>query len=68
MSNKAEDIHKMLVGTFETPLGGKCLQHLVETFIDRPMYKAGSTLEETAYRQGQADLVKQIVKEINNGR
>jgi len=60
--------HKLLVGTFETELGRKYLDLLVTTFIDRPVYKVGQSFEETAYRQGQADLVRQIQKELNNGR
>lgn len=69
MDNKVttQEITKMFVGTFETPLGVECLDHLKKVFVDRPIYKMGSTLEETAYRQGQADLVKQILKEVRNG-
>ena len=57
----------MFVGTFETPLGKECLDHLEEVFIDRAIYKKGTTFEETTYRQGQADLVRQIIKEVRNG-
>lgn len=66
-NKEATRIHKLIVGTFNTELGQKCLEHLEKTFIDRPIYRDGSTLEATAYRQGQADLVKQIIKEIRNG-
>ena len=59
------NMHTIVVGTFETAIGKKLLDHLVQVFIDRPIYQRGQTLEETAYRQGQADLVKQLLKEIN---
>ena len=62
---QAKTIHKLFVGTFETELGQKCLEHLVKTFIDRPIYKQGLSLEETAYRQGQADLIKQMQGALN---
>lgn len=67
MDKSYEEIHKIIVGTLETELGKKFLAHLENTFIDRPIYRQGQSLEETAYRQGQADLVKQLVKEMNNG-
>ena len=64
---KSIEITKLIVGTFETELGKRCLAHLEKTFVDRPIYIQGATLEQTAYRQGQADLIKQIVKELSNG-
>lgn len=69
MENKTNTvISKLIVGTFSTELGKRLLERMNEVFVDRPIYKPGQTLEETAYRQGQADLVKQLIKEINNGR
>ena len=69
MANRThEEINKLIVGTFSTELGKRLLEHLEDTFVDRPIYKQGMAVEDAAYRQGQADLVKQIVKEINNGR
>ena len=58
-------ISKIVKGTFETELGKKCLDHLEATFVDRPIYKQGMTLQDAAYRQGQSDLVRQILKEAN---
>ena len=63
-----EEISKLMVGTFETELGKKLLTHLEETFLNRPVYRAGMKLEDAAYRQGQADLIKQLMKGIKNGR
>jgi len=64
LKRKAKEIHTIYTGTFGTELGQKCLDHLTKTFIDRPIYIQGNSIEQTAYRQGQADLVKQILKEI----
>ncbi len=66
--NKSAEIHALLVGAFSTKLGQKALLHLAEIFVNRPIYIQGQSIEVTAYRQGQADLVKQIQKEISNGR
>ena len=60
-------ISKLIKGTFDTELGKKLLEHLEKVFIDRPIYQAGQTHEETAYRQGQADVIKQLRKELTNG-
>ena len=65
----SEEISKLMVGTFETELGKKLLHHLAEVFIDRPMYKQGMTLEEVAFRQGEASVIEKIIKEVQkNGR
>lgn len=64
-----EEIDKLIVGTFKTELGEKLLRHLAEVFIDRPMYKPGMTLEEVAFRQGEASVIEKIIKEVSkNGR
>jgi len=67
-ARKGTEIHKVLVGTFETELGKKCLENLVRAYVDRRIYNQGQTFEATAYRQGQADVIKDILKEINDGR
>lgn len=61
-------ISKLIKGTFQTELGLRLLDHLEKTFVDRPIYRPNQTHEETAYRQGQADVIKQIRKEIDDGR
>ena len=66
-TRKATEIHKAIVGTFETELGKKCLVNLIRAYVDRRIYNQGQSFEATAYRQGQADVIKDIIKEINNG-
>ncbi len=58
-------ISKLIKGTFDTELGKKLLDHLEKVFVDRPIYADGQTIEQTAYRQGQADVIKQIRREID---
>ena len=64
MPKTSLEIKALISGTFNTDLGKKLLEHLTEVFINRPIYKPGLTLEETAYRQGQADVIKQLQKEL----
>ena len=61
-------ISKLIKGTFQTELGVKLLAHLERKFVDRDIYVQGLTLDQVAFRQGQADFVKQILKEVDFGR
>ena len=56
---------KLIKGTFDTELGKKLLVHLEKVFVDRAIYISGLSIEETAYRQGQADVIKQLRREID---
>ena len=59
-------IHKLIVGTFETDLGRKLLEHLKDVIIDKPTYKKGMTLDECAFVEGRKDIVNQLLKELEN--
>lgn len=64
-----EEITSMFKAVFQSPHGAKCLKYLHDVFVDRDIYRQGQTFEQTAFRQGQTNLVKQIIKEVNsNGR
>lgn len=62
------EIHKLVIGTFETEIGQRLLSHLEDVYVDRDMYAQGLTLDQVAFRQGQADIIKQIIKELSDGR
>ena len=66
LKNKAKEVTILFKGTFGTELGQKCIKHLESTFVNRDIYKVGMTLEEAAFRQGEASVIKKILKEINN--
>ena len=68
MPKTREEVHKLFVGTFETELGKRCLKHLVETFVDRDIYRPGMTLDEVAFKQGEASVIKKIMKEFSHGK
>lgn len=64
-------IDSIIVGTFETPLGKKCLEHLEKTFVDKDIYAYGMTFEQTTFRAGQAAVIRQLRKTLEgalNGR
>lgn len=63
-----EEVHKLFVGTFETELGKRCLAHLDTVFVQREMYKQGMTLDEVAFRQGEASVIQKIMKEFKDVR
>ena len=65
--DKAAELHSIVVGTFETELGKKCLAHMEKVYLNRPIYVKGATFEETAFREGQADVIRNIIREINRG-
>ena len=69
LQDKRESINKLFIGTFGTELGQRCLKHLGKTFIDREIYQVGMSFEQTAFRQGQASVIRDIIKtlEANNG-
>jgi len=67
-NNKSIEIEKLYKATFSTPNGKKCLAHLKKVFVDRPIYRTGSTFEETAFREGEASLIRKILGEVNGTR
>lgn len=63
-ARKEEEIHKLIVGTFNTPLGVKLMKHLKKKLINRPSYVIGMSLDQVAFREGQKDVVTQLLKEL----
>ena len=66
MPKTRTEINKLIVGTFETELGKRLLEHLESVFVDRNMYEKGMTLDEVAFRQGEASSIKKLRKELGN--
>jgi len=64
----SQEIEKLIKGTFETELGRKCLTHLESVFVDRPIARDGDDLLSIGIRQGEANVIKKIIKEVNRGR
>ena len=62
-----QEISKLFAATFSTDAGKKCIEYLEDIFVDRDMYYRGLTLDEVAFRQGEASVVKKILKELNDG-
>ncbi len=66
MPKTHREINKLMVGTFETELGKRLLEQLESVFVDRNMYEKGMTLDEVAFRQGEASVIKKIRKELGD--
>lgn len=64
----AEELNKLYKDTFSTDAGAKCLALLKQSFVDRPVYVKGMTLDEVAFREGGRDLINQILKVVEDGR
>lgn len=62
---KALEIEKIFKGTFETELGRKCLAHLESVFVDRAIARPGDDLLAIGIRQGEANVIKKILQEVN---
>jgi hypothetical protein len=61
-------INKLFIGTFSTELGSRCLEHLKKTFGDRDIYKQGLTFEQTAFRQGEASVIRKIIETLEGAK
>ena len=70
MSNESQGlvIKHMFKDTFDTDAGKKCLAYLEEKFVDVDVYKQGQSFEQTAFREGRRDVIRQILKEVADGR
>lgn len=58
------EITSLFKTVFGTPHGQKCLEFLKTKFVDRSVYKQGQTYDFTAFKEGQRDVVQQILKEV----
>jgi len=63
-----EELNRLYKDTFTTDAGEKLLALLKASFVDRPVYVKGMTLDEVAFREGGRDIVVQILKVVENGR
>lgn len=65
MDNNQKEINVLFKSVFANEQGEKMLKYLNEVFVDRDIYKNGLTLDQVAFRQGEASIVKKIEQEIN---
>ena len=66
MKNEQIVVEKLFKATFSTPNGKKCLAHLKKVFVDRPMARVGMSELEIGIRQGECDVVRKIIQEVEN--
>lgn len=60
----AEEINAVFKGTFNTETGDRCLKHLEKVFVDREIAKPGMSELEIGIRQGEANVIKKIIREV----
>jgi len=60
-------LNKLYKGTFETDLGKELLKYLKETYVDTSMARPGDDLLTIGLRQGQANVINNIIQEVNRG-
>jgi len=66
-ARKGTEIKKIMIGTFETEIGKKCLDHLQSVFVDRDIAQVGMSELEIGIRQGEANVIKKIIREVRHG-
>jgi len=68
MREKSLVIEKLFKATFSTPNGKKCLAEMKRAFVDRPIARAGMTELEIGIRQGECNVIRKILGEVNGNR
>ena len=61
-------IARLFSDTFDTVVGQALLEHMIVTFLCRPIVRPADTQFEAGIRQGQADVVMQILSNIEIAR
>lgn len=64
MHKTKEEIDSIMKGTFNTELGKRCIAHLKEVFVDRPIARPGDDLLAIGIRQGEANVIRKIIAEL----
>lgn len=62
LQKQKDAFDKIFIDVGSTTEGQIMYQALADRILNRTIYRAGNTLEDVAYRQGQHDLVKQMLE------
>ena len=65
MARKKEEIDKIFLDAWNTKEGRRMIEYLKERYVDVPTARLGDTVQETFYRQGKADLIRDILSVIS---
>ncbi len=60
--DKSQHINSIITRTFLSDTGKEVLELLQKTYLKRPDYINGLTLDQVAFRSGQSDVIRQILK------
>lgn len=66
--DKSLEITAMFKNTFDNESGRRCLAHLKRIFVDRPIAREGMDLLTIGIRQGEANVIRKILEEVENGK
>lgn len=61
MVRKKDEVDKIFIDAWNTAEGRRMIEYLKERYVDVPTARLGDTVQETFYRQGKADLVREIL-------
>lgn len=61
----ASAIDDTLAAPFLSDAGKRMLEHLVDRILNRPSWNLGDTIETAHFREGQKDIVSQLVAAVN---
>ena len=67
-ATEAARIARMIANTFNTQEGQECLKHLIKITLLRPTVTDNATQFQAGIREGRADLVRQIMSQIEVAR
>lgn len=63
---KKQEIDKIFLDVWNTPSGKKMFELLEERFVNRSIANVGDGIDQVFYRQGQADVVKQMRQSVED--
>ena len=65
MARKKEEIDKIFLDVWNTKEGRRMIEYLKERYVDVSIARLGDTEQEVYYRQGKADLIRDILSVIS---
>ena len=65
---KGFEIAKMHADVFNTEAGQKLLAHWIKVFVARPIVRPGDDQFTAGIREGQADVVRQLLTQLEHAR
>jgi hypothetical protein len=68
MGRTLHEIDDKIAQVFLSEAGKACLDHLAARILRPPSWRMGDTLEHANFREGQKDVVRQLVECVNRAQ